>query len=90
MAYWAGIYVGIATLFAVGFFVTAGSLGGRGVPAADRPGSFALLAGLLWPVLIIGATQVGLWMLAVRLIRSRQRSHPESSEVHRTRVSSAG
>lgn len=65
------VYLGIALTVAAAAFVVADRLWSWRYAAPDRPGQLALLAGMVWPVVLIGAVQVGLWMMAVKAIRSK-------------------
>lgn len=58
--FWVGFYPVTALVAAVAIFLLAQWLRRPDVPAPDCPGRRAAVAGLLWPVLILGMAQ---WVL---------------------------
>lgn len=58
---WIVLYGTIAIVVAAAAFVAAEWLRTPTVPAPDRPASVAVAAGLLWPVLIAGLVQLGVF-----------------------------
>lgn len=58
--FWVGAYAVVAVLAAAGIFLLTESRRQPGVAAPDRPGLCAVIAGLLWPVLVLGIAEWGL------------------------------
>lgn len=58
--FWISSYAVVAMVSAVAVFLLAEWLREPGVPAPNHPGRFAVIAGLLWPVLAVGIAQWGL------------------------------
>jgi len=63
------LYGTVALVFAAAAFLLAEWMRDPGTPAPDNPGVLAIAAGLIWPVLIIGALQ----MAAIAAVRTRVR-----------------
>lgn len=61
---WFSLYAATALVIGAALFVLAEFRRAPGIPAPRRPAIGALVAGVLWPVLLIGAAQCGL-ILAV-------------------------
>lgn len=64
-----GLYAAVAVVAAVAVFLLAEWLRLPGVPAPDNPARYALVAGLLWPVLLVGVAQ---WAM-IAAVASRMR-----------------
>ncbi len=64
------LYAAIAVVCAVAASTVAEWSREPGIPAPDHPYLLAAIAGLLWPVLLVGAIQIGLWVL----VRNRARA----------------
>lgn len=69
--YWFGVYVGVGVLVAIAAPLLARRFRGTSAAAPDRTLPLALLAGLLWPILLIGLAQVGIWVLIRKMGRAR-------------------
>lgn len=68
---WMSVYAAAGVTAAIAVFLAAQWLRTPGVPAPDNPGRYAILAGLLWPVVLLGIAQWGLIaMVAARLRRT--------------------
>jgi hypothetical protein len=65
MAWYAG-YLVIAAVVAVATFVSACWFREEHVAAPDNPGVIAALAGMLWPVLLVGMSEMALVWWAFR------------------------
>lgn len=63
---WLALYVATGFVVGAALFVYAEFHRAPGVPAPLRPGLCAIAAGLLWPVLLIGAAQCALVVAAGR------------------------
>lgn len=50
-------YLAVATIASVTVFLVAEWFREPGAPAPDHPGRIALIAGLLWPMLLLGLAQ---------------------------------
>ncbi len=61
---WLGLYAAVAFVVGAALFVFAEFQRAPGTPAPRRPGIWALVAGFLWPVLLIAFAQCGV-LLAV-------------------------
>ena len=57
---WIALYGVAAVTAAVATFLVAGRMREPGAPAPDNAGRFAALAGVLWPLMVMGAAQVGI------------------------------
>lgn len=57
---WFGLYAAAAIVVGAALFLLAEFRRAPGQPAPQHPGRYAVAAGLLWPVLVIGAAQCGL------------------------------
>ena len=64
--FWYGIYLIIAAVVAVSIFVAAGWFREEHVAAPDHAGVMSALAGALWPVLLVGMSELVLVRLAFR------------------------
>lgn len=69
--FWFGTYAGVAALVAALTFVAAGWLREEHVAAPDHSGAMSALAGAMWPVLLIGLSE-----LAVICWASHGAKHP--------------
>ena len=69
---WIGVYAAVAIVVAIAAFLLAERLRTPGVPAPDNPGRYAVLAGLLWPVVLVGVAQ---WAL-IAAVAERLRRAP--------------
>jgi len=68
---WMSLYAAVALVAAIAVFLLAEWLRMPGVSGSDNPGRYAVVAGLLWPVMVLGIAQWGLIaMVAARLGRS--------------------
>ncbi len=56
---WLGLYAAAAFVVGAALFVCAEFQRAPGTPALRRPGTWALAAGVLWPVLLIAVAQCG-------------------------------
>lgn len=63
---WSGIYLIVATLVAMGTFVAAAWFREEHVAAPDHSGVMSALAGILWPVLLVGMSEMALVWWAYR------------------------
>ena len=70
--FWIALYGVVAVTVAVATFLAADRMREPGGPAPDNTVGFAVLAGLLWPVTVMGAAQVGM-LVAIQ--------HPHRSAV---------
>ena len=70
------LYAAVAVVAAIAVFLLAEWLRIPGVPAPGNPGRYAVVAGLLWPVLVLGIAQ---WAL-VAMVATRLR--PSARPVH--------
>ena len=71
---WMSLYATGVVVAAIAVFLLAGWLRVPGAPAPDNTGRYALAAGLLWPVLVLGIAQWGL--IAMVAARLRRRARP--------------
>ncbi len=68
---WMSVYAVAGVAAAIAVFLAAEWLRMPGVPAPDNPGRYAIAAGLIWPILLLGIAQWGLIaMVAARMRRS--------------------
>lgn len=67
--FWYGVYLTVAALVAVAVFVAAGWFHEEDVAAPDFPGVISALAGMLWPVLLVGLSEMTLVWWAFRRVR---------------------
>ena len=68
---WMSVYAAVAVVAAIAVFLLAEWLRMPGGPAPDNPARYAVIAGLLWPVVVLGIAQWGLIaMVAARPRRS--------------------
>ncbi len=70
-------YAVVSVIVAVAAFLVSEWIREPGVPAPDRPGAVAAVAGILWPVLLIGAAQWALVAAAHRRLRRQVSSVPD-------------
>lgn len=63
---WFSAYIVIAALVAVSIFLAANWFRQQHVAAPDHPGATAVVAGLLWPALLIGMAELALVCCASR------------------------
>lgn len=68
-----GLYAAVAIVAAVAIFLLAEWLRMPGVPAPDNPALLAIVAGLLWPVLLVGAAQ---WAVIAGVASRMRRTAP--------------
>jgi hypothetical protein len=77
---WMSLYAAVAVIAAIAVSLLAERLRMPGVPAPDNPARYAVFAGLLWPVLILGIAQWGvIAMVASWLRRSARPVHAVST-----------
>ena len=69
---WISLYAAVAVVVAVAAPMLAERLRTPGVPAPNNPSLYAVLAGLLWPVLLVGVAQ---WA-AIAAVARRMRRAP--------------
>ena len=67
---WFGAYIVVAALVAVSAFVAANWFRQQHVATPEHPGATAVLAGLLWPAVLIGIAELALVCCASRGTRS--------------------
>jgi len=67
---WFGAYIAVAALVAISIFLAANWFRQQHVAAPEHPGATAMLAGLLWPALLIGIAELALVCCASRGTRS--------------------
>jgi hypothetical protein len=63
---WYAIYLIIAAVVAVATFVAAGWFREEHCAAPDHPGAMSALAGMLWPFLLVGMSEIALVWWAAR------------------------
>ena len=63
---WYGLYLIIAALVAMATFVAAGWYREEHAAAPDYPGVTSAVAGMLWPVLLVGTSELALVWWALR------------------------
>jgi hypothetical protein len=63
---WYAIYLIIAAVVAMATFVAACWFRDEHVAAPDYPGAMSALAGMLWPVLLVGMSEMALVWWALR------------------------
>ena len=66
---WYVIYLIVAALVAMATFVGASWFRAEHVAAPDHPGVMSALAGMLWPVLLVGMSEMALVCWALRIAR---------------------
>ena len=54
---WISLYAAVAAVVAIAAFMLAERLRSPGVPAPDNQSLYAVLAGFLWPVVLVGVAQ---------------------------------
>ncbi len=75
--FWYGVYLVVAALVAMAVFVAADWFRGEDVAAPDFPGVISALAGMLWPVLLVGASEITLvWWVFRRARYARLEALP--------------
>ncbi len=69
--FWCAVYVGVAIVVAIAAFVIANFFRSDDVVAPDHPGTLSVVAGALWPVIVIGMTElaVTIWLMPGRQVR---------------------
>ena len=69
--FWCVAYLAIAAVVAMTAFVTANWIRTEDIVAPDFPGTVSALAGALWPIVVIGLTELALtvWLTAGRRTR---------------------
>jgi len=70
---WIAFYAALAMVTATAVFLLADRLREPGVPTPHRPGRWAMVAGLLWPVLVVGLAQCGLIVIVRKRLRRATR-----------------
>ena len=70
---WIGAYIVVSALVAVSVFLAANWFREQHVAAPDHSGVTAVLAGLLWPALLLGLMELALVCCASRGTRSAPR-----------------
>ena len=68
---WLGLYTATALVVGAALFVLAEFQRDPGTPPPRCPGVSAFVAGLLWPLLVVGAAQVGLLFWVRRRVQRR-------------------
>ena len=63
---WYGTYLVVAALVAMTTFVAAGWFREEHVAAPDHSGVMSAVAGMLWPVMLVGLSEMALVWLAFR------------------------
>ena len=58
--FWCALYFVIAVLVAMAAFVTADYIRTEDVAAPDSPATLSAVAGALWPIVVIGMTELAL------------------------------
>lgn len=76
--FWFGIYLVVASVVAPTVFVAGRQLTKGSPHAAEHPGLIAALAGLSWPVLLVGLTELLLVDRAANGFRHAGSSHTTS------------
>ena len=77
---WMSLYAAVALVAAIAVFLLAEWLRMPAVSGSDNPGRYAVVAGLLWPVMVLGIAQWGLIaMVVARLRRSARPVHAVST-----------
>ena len=71
---WVICYVVVGLLVAVIVSVLADR-------SSTRPGSAILMSALIWPVIIIGAAQMGLWTLIAEVLRTAAETSGDAAMV---------
>ena len=66
---WCGLYLAVAALFGSALFLAANWFRPEHIAAPDFPGVVSALAGMLWPVLLVGASELALVWWAFRTAR---------------------
>ena len=56
--FWCGIYLAVAVAVAIAAFVAGNWVRPKDVDAPDHPGTTSAVAGALWPVVIVGITEI--------------------------------
>lgn len=64
--FWYGMYLLVAAAAAIAIFLAACWFREEHVAAPDRSGMTSVLAGMLWPVLLVGLSELALVWLALR------------------------
>lgn len=66
---WLGIYIVVALFVAVSIFLSANLFRQQQIAAPEHSGGTAILAGLLWPALLIGIAELAVVCCAGRRFR---------------------
>ncbi len=74
---WIAVYSALAIVAAAAVFLVAEWNRVPGVPAPEGPGRYAVVAGFIWPVLIVGVAQWGLIAAVQTRMRRSTRRVPE-------------
>lgn len=69
---WSGIYLIVAALVAIATFAAADWLREGHIAAPDYPGVMSAVAGILWPVLLVGISEIMVLSWAYRAARPGQ------------------
>lgn len=64
--FWLGVYFLLAAMATVGIFVAACWFREDHIAAPEHPGVVSILAGLLWPVLLVGLAELAVVYLTGR------------------------
>ena len=67
---WFGPYIVVAALVAISIFLASNWFRHQHVAAPEHSGATAVLAGLLWPALLLGIAELALVCCATRWTRS--------------------
>ena len=67
---WFVAYIGVAALVAISIFLAANWFRHQRVATPERSGATVVLAGLLWPGLLLGIAELALLCCATRWTRS--------------------
>lgn len=70
LEFWTAVYGVVAATVVVATFIGASRMREPGIPGPDNVGLFAVLAGLLWPVTVIGVAE------AAMLVAIQQSNRP--------------
>lgn len=71
------MYLAIVIVVAVGAFVISDELGRRDGPGSDRRAVYAVVAGMTWPILLIGVVEFVVIAALAEFVRSISWTGPE-------------